>query len=580
MDILMKARDMQDSHKLLFSVVLVTVLLALTWMMIPITFETSDDAFMMSCLSGGKTGEPHTDTIFSLFLWGKALSVLYLVNAGIPWYTLIFLGLIAASLITICYCVLSFFPEWGGCLFGLLYFCMFLYYSAIVQFTMVSAYCGVAAVSLMLMDRKEESRKYSIIKNIILFSFAFFAVNIRAKVGYLMLGNAAFAVFLEGIRYLLKAADMRKIKSMTVSLLLMCAAAGVSVGANRVYESRDDWREFREFHAERVNFTDYTKLDYESNKDLFEQIGWSENFYELVQNWFFMDEDVNAETLGQINERNVHGSIRVGRSLLREWFPKIDLQVRVWVVMLMFLVLVTVKQRAGGYRRSMVSFAWLFIWFVETQYFGYTGRVMERAFEAWTLLAVVPSVLGMAGECQKVEVKSGEEKKRITENVIISVLALAVCILCARHPNGGYVRAKSFAQSRSEAKITQANIEDYAIEHPENIYISGTSLPREGGPWRVYTGGRPYNLLFWGGSYYHSPLYYEQLKRNGLEHIFMEDFFAENVYFIAREELDECLRNVMEEKFSGCTYTITEEGDGFVVYQFQAENSSADDNAL
>ncbi len=60
----------------------------------------------------------------------------------------------------------------------------------------------------------------------------------------------------------------------------------------------------------------------------------------------------------------------------------------------------------------------------------------------------------------------------------------------------------------------------------------------------------------------------------------MEDFFAENVYFIAREELDECLCNVMEEKFSGCTYTVTEEGDGFVVYQFQAENSSADDNAL
>ena len=111
MNILMKARDMRNSHKLLFSVVLVTVLLALTWMMIPITFETSDDAFMMSCLSGGKTGEPHTDTIFSLFLWGKALSALYLVNAGIPWYTLIFLGLIAASLITICYCVLSFFPE-------------------------------------------------------------------------------------------------------------------------------------------------------------------------------------------------------------------------------------------------------------------------------------------------------------------------------------------------------------------------------------------------------------------------------------------------------------------------------------
>lgn len=213
---------------------------------------------------------------------------------------------------------------------------------------------------------------------------------------------------------------------------------------------------------------------------------------------------------------------------------------------------------------------------METQYFGYTGRIAERAFEAWTLFAVIPSVLGSAGECQVME----EEVKSVTGNIAIPVLALAFCIVCVRHPSGGYLNAKSFALAKSEVKITHAYIEDYAAENPGNIYITGISLPREGGPWRVYKKGLPYNLFFWGGSSCYSPIYYAQLKRNGLEHLFMEDFFAENVYFIAREEPDEYLLKVMEEKFPGCTYTITEEKDRFVVYQFQNDGLSAANNEL
>lgn len=570
MSLIIKARDMRDRHRLLFSAALVTVLLALTWTMIPITFETSDDAFMMSALFGGKTGEPQSDTIFSLFLWGRAVSALYLMNAGIPWYTLIFLGLVAVSLLIICYCVVSSFPAWGGSLFCFLYFCMFLFYSVILQFTVVSAYCGVAAVSLMLADGGEEDRKHIIIKNVIIFFLMFFAFNIRAKVGYLILGNAAFAVCLEIFRYLIRAADKRKLGNMAVSFLVMCAVAGISLGANSLHESADEWRQFRDYHVERASFTDYSKLDYGSNKDLFDQIGWSEKFYELVQEWFFMDETVNTETFRQINERNVHGPIRVGRTLLREWFPKIDFQVKAWLLLLLFLGMHAVRNRAGGWRRciaALCSCLWLLVWFVETQYFGYTGRVMERAFEAWTLLAVVPSVLGMARG--RVGEKRTEEKKAgAAESVIVSVAALALCIVCVWHANGGFARAKAFALSRSEAKIAQAQIDEYAMAHPDNIYITGTSVSREGSPWTVYTEGLPYNLIFWGGSAYNSPLYDAQLRKNGLEHLFMADFFGENIYLIARREPDENLCSVMEEKFPGCTCETADVQDGFIVYRY------------
>ena len=168
------------------------------------------------------------------------------------------------------------------------------------------------------------------------------------------MGNAVFIICLEILRYFIKAADRQKIKKMLFSFLTMCAAAGIAVVAHDIRYKTGEWETFQEYKSERVQFTDYAKLDYESNKDLFDKIGWSEDFYELVKRWFFMDESVNAETLGQINEHNVKGSIRVGRSLLHEWFPAIEFQVKVWVLLLAFLLADAVIHREKRGRRSIV----------------------------------------------------------------------------------------------------------------------------------------------------------------------------------------------------------------------------------
>lgn len=556
-------RDFQNRHRLLFSAALVTFLLTVTWALIPITFETNDDEFLMYYLSGAKTGKPEADTTQIFFLWGKIVSSFYRITGAIPWYTLIFLALIVLSLVAVCYCVVVSFPEWGGSLFCLLYFSMFLYYSVILQFTMVSAFCGIAAVSLLLIGQKEEKRKNIIIKNILIFSFMFCCINIRSSVGYLTLGHAVFAICLEVLRYLFKTADRQKIKNMIVSFIVIFAAAVLSITVNNIHKSLDEQEAFWEYSAERVSFTDYSKLDYESNKDLFDKIGWSEEFYKLVQNWFFMDEAVNTETLRQINERNGHRSIHVGRTLIHERFPKTEFQVKAWVLLLIFLFADAVMHRAGRCRR-MVSFLWLFVWFAETQYFGYRGRIVERVLEACTLLAVMPSILGAAENSSVTEAR----KKNRTENLIISGVALALGITCTCYPFGGYVWAKASSLACSEEKKRWADIEDYAIAHQENVYIHGCSIVGGSSPFRVYTEGLPYNLIFWGGTFYNLPIYYEQIEKNGFEQIFMEDFFEENVYFIASEMPDKHLSNVMKEKFPECTYEITDVEDRFIVYKY------------
>lgn len=563
---IMKIMAARERHRLLLSTIIVLALLLLTWSLIPIVFETNDDSFMMGYLAGAWTGKPEADTIFSLFLWGRIVSALYVVNAGIPWYTLIFLALIFLSLTAVCYCLMVSFPKWGEGMFCLLYFCMFLYYTVLLQFTMVSAYCGAAALSLLLIHKKEEGRRDCIIRNIIIFFFMFFAVNIRSKVGYLTLGSAAFAVCLEIVRYLLKTADRQKIKKAVVSFIVICAAAGLSVCAHKIHESRNGWEDFREYHAERARFTDYTPLDYMSNQELFQQIGWSEDFYQLLKEWFLMDETINTETFQMINERNAPVATGVRWALSHD-FPRIGFQAKAWVLLLCLLFANALWHRKGGFVVNALPFLWVLMWLAETWYFAHNGRLMERAFEAWTLLAAVPSILG-AGGSQSSE-PPGESGKGRLESAVVYVLALALCIVCVCHADGGYRGAKVFSQGSGSAQSRQAASEDYAMAHPENIYIGEMSLLLgAGGPWRVYSEGKPYNLIFWGASYYHSPLYYAQLERNGFEHLYEEDFFRENVYLMAGEKPNENLLNVMAEKFPGCTYEITEKRDEFIVYQF------------
>lgn len=563
----MKINAVRKRHKLLVSVITVLVLLLLTWTLISIAFETNDDSFMMGYLAGAWTGKPEADTIFSLFLWGRIVSALYTVCAGIPWYTLIFLSLIFLSLTAVCYCFTVSFPKWGESLFCLLYFCMFLYYAVLLQFTMVSAYCGIAAVSLLLIDRKEESRRNFTIRNSIIFFFMFFAVNIRSKVGYLTLASAVFAVGMEVLRYLLKDVSRQRLKKVTVSFIVLCVAAGISICAHKAHESSGGWGDFREYHAERARFTDYTPLDYASNQDLFERIGWSEDFYQLLGDWFLMDETINTETFRMVNERNAPVATGVKWALTHD-FPRIGFQSVVWVLLMFCLLADAFRHRRGSIVGSVVPFLWLFLWLAETWYFAHSGRMMERAFEAWTLLAVIPSVLGMgASECHGMSEKA--EKAKV-ENVVIFGLVLLLCIVCVWHADGGYRGAKAFSQGSDGAKMRQVASEEYVMAHPENIYIGEMSLLLgAGGPWRVYPEEKPYNLIFWGASYYHSPLYYAQLERNGLEHLYEEDFFRENVYLMAGEEPNENLLKVMEEKFPGCTYEITEERNEFIVYQFR-----------
>ncbi len=239
----------------LLALLIVACCMAVTIALIPVTFETNDDYGMMGYVSGARTGEPEADTIFSLYLWGKLQSCLYTLAPGVPWYPLSFLLLIALSLWLFYTELLRLSARkglfWLGVLVSVaLYVLLFVYYSVRLQFTVVSAFCGLAALTLMLLRCREGELKKQFPSYLAVFVLTLFSVNIRSKVALLLLGSGCVVCGLECVFLPVSHFSMeqkRAVRNVFAALLVMGVAVGISVGVNQIHNQRNEgWAEFRE----------------------------------------------------------------------------------------------------------------------------------------------------------------------------------------------------------------------------------------------------------------------------------------------------------------------------------------------
>lgn len=561
----------------LWSLVIVALFLGFTWVMIPINFETNDDTGIMRYVSGAKTGSPEATVIFSMYLWGKLCSSLYALNGNVPWYAVIFLILIGISLWTICYCIMYACGNdkkavlTGGVIFVLLYCSMFLYYSVILQFTTVAGYCGIGAIAVLLagLDRGYRQKVWA---NLLLFILTLFCINIRLEAGYMVLGTAYCIGGLELIFYCFferNIENRKRLKRAAASLAVMTAALVVSITVEKATHTGTDWGEYQEFHQERVLYTDYGKLPYDDS-EVYKAVGWSENLYKLTNKWFFMDRNINTNTLRRINQERINQERinqenrerSIGLLSVLVWMfhneRMILMQVLEWGGLLILYLFYLLRQRGVAIRKLM-AFLWPCIWGCGVLYFVYKGRIVRRVLESWTFLMVLPCVFQV--------IRDVRGNKRIPEiGVYATLLLLSAGSLLIK--SGTYRIAKGVSDGADGDREIAREMDEYAVDRMDNLYIHDMSGCVSGSPWNTYPEKKPYNLIFWGGSDYNSPLYYKQLKKNGFDSLYEEDFFRDNVFFISPNDIDETLLDFMQESYPGCVCEITDRRDLFVVYRF------------
>jgi hypothetical protein len=191
------------------------IFISLSVYLLPISFETNDDAMMMLLASGQYTGKPEVFLVFINVIYGYLLSAFYQLLPSFSWYTIFFLALHYFSLNILSKMIL----KQNQTIWTKLIFLAFLYLIEInninsLQFTTTASITALAGLACILENRQT---KYF---GIILFCLASL-IRFEAALLVLLVFCPAFLIdFLQLIKCVFKGKLKVLIKSKLTTLIL------------------------------------------------------------------------------------------------------------------------------------------------------------------------------------------------------------------------------------------------------------------------------------------------------------------------------------------------------------------------
>lgn len=276
---------------------LLPLALALVWYT-PHWMGNDDPGMNLLAAGAALAPEPSPFLLFVHPLVGQLLSTLYRCWPSLPWYALfLFAAMLLASTALSWACLAG--PGWRTRAALLLAFFLTFVLSAmvVVQFTLVAALCGQAALVWWWLGRE---RQRGLGWHAALLGLVLLAVAVRAESGQML---CVFAAPLALVDLWLACsggglAAWRAWALRTAVPVLAAVAVAVLMTGYRdwFYESSPGWRGFRSYYQLLARFTDYHRGP--PNQALLPQLakcGWSENDYELVRWYFCADREVYSE---------------------------------------------------------------------------------------------------------------------------------------------------------------------------------------------------------------------------------------------------------------------------------------------
>ena len=558
----------------ILNAVFVLFVLTVTWLICPIGFETNDDTAIMSLVSGIYTGEPTCDTAFCGFFWGIILSSLYSLSDSIPWYVLIYMTLTWISMTIIsCACfdicdnvhielsgqkLKNILPHiLGGIIFCVLFIMLFCFSAVLFQFSVMPAICGLGSIVLMQLNPKG-GHVFFVVSGLILF----FSDIIRPNMGYLV--SAAFAIAFIFL--------VLKKKQPDIMYPMICATVQMLVyWVDNIYNKRVVRPSSDGFKHAMAVWKNYPHESFADNPQLYESVGWTEKLYELVSKWFFMDRRVNAEAFKKINSAKT--TVKTGTDIstflhkvlssvmrLEHATERIIGAIIILTVIMALMIFISLKKKRIF--DLLILMASLAITIGILLYFQFNDRLPYRVAFPVVILFFLPAIF-IIGETISFDISIDKPIPLFVFTVATGIIILFSVVSTKGLANITYIDS----HERQGTNRIKKEIEQYALEHIDNIYVYGSNMEYEGDPFTVYPDRKPYNLICWDAGYY-LPRFYDRLRLNGLKELYSDGFLNDNVYILGEGEPDALLVSYMYEEFPGTKVKITDSRDGFVVYKF------------
>lgn len=530
---------------------LLLFLIAFAWH--PPIWATNDDYRMSVILSGAYLGEPSADAVFLLYPLGLLLSLLYRLFPSLPVYGIYTELAMFISCCVFFYAILEPMQSAGNPLLGLfLYLSLYLIalnkYTILPQFTLTSAYMGIAAAVLIWRIPRSRSTVSGALFAALL---SLLSLWTRAKVFYLL--APVIGVIMLGWWL----AERRVCRRHLLYLLASGVCMLASLAVHSAHWKQPDYAAYKAFNTARNRTYDYGEIPFfYDDQPFYLSNDIDETLYrQIAARYLDMDERLTAQVLTAVADRIeqttrasqpfVKRVLRAYTESLGSWFSSTDATVAYCaalslITLAVYSVLTLLHARcADGASPPLPQGLFLVIFaglFLENMYFLFIGRLMTRQIDTLLLTA---AVLGMVmtiepalAHKERLRLRpAAAAMDRLLRGIVLlaafavalSGIAGACAALCANHA----------AAINRNAKLE--TLQDYAAAHPDCFYFYDTQyfISSTDDVFEVYDTSRPLNAESLGSWNVGSPAYSTRNRMMGFTSAIEGLTQCDNVYFAA-----------------------------------------------
>ena len=262
-------------------------------------FETNDDVGMSMIASGtGLSARPDEHLVFSNVVIGLILKRLYELMPSVPWYGLYLISLNYVSHVAVMSSLLTWRYRRSVAVCYFFIFCTVgVQLLVMLQFTSTAAWateCGLIVLFTAICRRRDQptANVMGMLATSAGLMFLGSLVRFESYVFTMAVGSVPIAVLIWLSDRRTERANRTWRLAIVTGLATQVAVMGCLAANYAYYNSDSGWQEFLVFNPYRAMFNDWqwTKFNAQS-KPIFDKVGWSENDYALITNYWFFDDD-------------------------------------------------------------------------------------------------------------------------------------------------------------------------------------------------------------------------------------------------------------------------------------------------
>ena len=499
------------------------------------SFETNDD-IVFAELGSGLRGVKDAHLVFQNYGLGMIYRFLYGVTGRLPWYTIVQYMILFAAFTVVTYVLISRLGEISGlCLFVILA-CGFGYEGYIhLQFTKTAGIAAAAAVFLLLHLLEQE--KYSwwgIAGGILLAVIAYMYREDQFWASCGLMAGAGLLFLFDLRKYRNKKLRRLGICVLTFGVLLL-SVFGVDRWDSSKYRSAE-WKEYQEFNQLRSELLDYGFPDYDSNQEIYEELGIGREAYELYKSWNFNDtEKFDTEVMKKLVDLKQKRplTIRTVTAFLRR-FPSDLLRMPMFYFFAVFAVLWLLCGKKDVFSVISVLAECLLLVAVYF-YLYYQGRYMVNRVDVglWFSACLVMLWIFSSGEVRYMNTK-------------VSVLLYMICVAL-----GQFMMYKDWRLATSsipEARVSQRAVLETIGTDKEHTYLAKSGMLSEivcYGPFDRMPENLLDNVYWFGGWECRTPGYTRAMEAHGIINPYRDVVNNETIYLVD-ENIDLTLKYIRQ----------------------------------